>query len=136
MLGCFASSGRSRVYLTPSIEYAAHPRYARPWQKNDDKKQWYQLIFQCRVNPASVGPAHPETLIDKNHKDKIRIDENFSNDQLEWVIHAETADPAFIRDNIVCYGLMIRKSDCDPKRLPVSKWWHYSTCNNLTYDSL
>ncbi len=41
---------------------------------------------------CNVDPAYPEALIDKG---KIRIDENFSNDQLEWVIHAETADPVF-----------------------------------------
>jgi hypothetical protein len=28
------SHEHSSVYLTPSIEHAAHPRYALPWQKN------------------------------------------------------------------------------------------------------
>ncbi len=73
MSGCFAIPGKSRVYLTPSIEYAAHPRYACHWQKNDDKKQWYQLVFQCRVNPASVGRAYQETLIKNEYKGKIRM---------------------------------------------------------------
>ncbi len=48
------SHGHSSVYLTPSIEHAAHPRYALPWQKTgDSRNRWFQLVFQCRVNAKS-----------------------------------------------------------------------------------
>ncbi len=32
--GYFAIRRRNSVYLTPSIEYAPHPPYVLPWQKN------------------------------------------------------------------------------------------------------
>jgi len=132
--GCFAKKGTSRVYLTPSIEYAAHPRYARPWKKRDKQNQWYQLVFQCRVNPTAVGKAYCETLILDDENKRIPIDENFSNRELEWVIPAESVNDRFIQENIICYGIMIRKSECDPKGLQASHWWKYTYANEINYD--
>ena len=80
-----------------------------------------------------MGPAHRETLIYKEYRAQVRIDENVSKDELEWVIPAETAAAAYIRDNVICYGLMIRKTDCDPKELSVSKWWAHSHGTTRAY---
>ncbi|CAF1418472.1 unnamed protein product, partial [Rotaria sordida] len=51
--GCFYSDGISQVYVSPSIEYCGHPRYAFPWKQTtkNGEVRWYQLVFQCRVNP-------------------------------------------------------------------------------------
>lgn len=134
--GCFEIKGRTSVYLSPSIEYAAHPRYALPWRKyNGKQEKYYQLVFQCRVNPKSVGRAHPETLLDEKSKN-VKIDRNFNNNELEWVIPSDKATVTYIRDNIICYGMMIRMSDCDPASLPSSNWWKDVCVKAAEYESV
>ncbi len=125
--GCFYEPGVPRIYVSPSIEYCAHPRYARPWKKAkiNDKDRWYQLVFQCRVNPASVSYIGPETLIYDEYKKSVKVDPNFDNNKLEWVILGEQ-DVEFIKDDIICYGLMMRISDVDPRHLEPSAWWKHS----------
>ncbi len=116
------------ICLSPSIEYTAHPHYARPWKKvtdNGEKYRYYQLVFQCRVNPDAVDSPKPETLLYNEHKN-IRIDKNFCNEELEWVIASNYGTPEYIRNNIVCYGLMVRVIDGEPKDLAASSWWTYS----------
>lgn len=99
-----------------------------------DKNQWFQLVFQCRINPQSVDNAHSETLISLEHKGRFCIDENFANDQLTWIIPSETADITYIRDNIICYGMMARKTEFNPKELSSSEWWQCSICRDIKHD--
>ena len=125
--GCFYEEGTPRVYVSPSIEYSAHPRYAFPWKqaKKNGKHIWYQLVFQCRVNPASVDKVGPETLLFTDKKATVQVDPNFTNQELEWVILGEK-NIQFINDDIICYGLMMRSSLTDPATLPSSTWWPYA----------
>jgi hypothetical protein len=126
--GCYIRGNRQAVYLSPSIEYSAHPRYARPWKKlvDDGKKhRYYQLVFQCRVNPNAVGDPKAETLLQQGNK-FVCIDKNFRNEELEWVIMADNATEEYIHNNVVCYGLMVRVIDGEPKDLPASRWWMHS----------
>jgi hypothetical protein len=118
--GCYLK--RPSVYVSPSIEYCAHPRYSRIWQKHGADHKYYQLVFQCRVNPRVVSKenVHAETLL-KNKA--VSIDSNFSNKELEWVIPAAKSTDEYITDDIVCYGIMIRSSDEHPEKLPSSHWW-------------
>ena len=136
MTGVFAIPDRSSVYLTPSIEYAAHPRYACPWQKKGNQNYWYQLVFQCRVNPKSIAGTHRETLLSGQAKSTIRVDENFSNNELTWLVPASTAQAEYLREHIICYGLMVRKTNCDPQELPVSQWWQHTGSGSFKYDSV
>jgi hypothetical protein len=95
------------------------------------------LVFQCRVNPRSVGEARPETSLNNEvSKRTVVIDANFSNRELEWIIPAETAEIEFIQENIICYGMMIRISEGDPKDLPSSKWWIHALHRDHPYESL
>jgi hypothetical protein len=113
------------ICLSPSIEYSAHPRHTHLWKKvvNDGEKyQFYQLVLQCRVNPAAVGVLKPETLLLNIHN-TTQIDKVFSNEELEWIIQANTATQEYVRDNIVCYGLMVRVIDGEPRDLPILSWW-------------
>jgi hypothetical protein len=128
--GCFYEVGVPRVYVSPSIEYSAHPRYAIPWKRTKNGKDfWYQLIFQCRVNPTSVDKVDAETLIMKEHKQTVKVDPNFDNNELEWIILGQTGDQ-YITEDIICYGLMMRVSPVDPMTLPASAWWEYSLHTN------
>jgi len=130
--GCFYDVGVPRVYVSPSIEYCGHPRYARPWKQAKKNGQifWYQLVFQCRVNPESVNMIGPETLIPPEYKQTVKIDQNFDNHELEWIILGNE-DEQFIKKDIVCYGLMMRMSNVDPKTLAPCGWWKYSLHANI-----
>ncbi|CAF3537907.1 unnamed protein product [Rotaria socialis] len=125
--GCFYGDGVPRVYVSPSIEYCAHPRYARPWKKasKNGKDRWYQLVFQCRVNPESVQKIGPETLIKNEYKATVKVDPNFDNNELEWIILGKNNEQ-FITKDIVCYGLLMRISNSDPVSLTPSAWWKQS----------
>ena len=125
--GCFYQDGTARVYVSPSIEYCAHPRYALPWKqtKKNGEVFWYQLVFQCRVNPASIKFIGPETLIHDQYKATVKVDPNFNNSELEWIIFGKEGEQ-FITEDIVCYGLMLRVSNVDPATLTPSVWWKRS----------
>jgi hypothetical protein len=130
--GCFYAAGDPRVYVSPSIEYSAHPRYALPWKKTNKNGEtlWYQLVFQCRVNPASINLVGPETLIVNEYKQVVTVDPNFQNNELEWVIKGKRGQE-FITDDIICYGLMMRASSVDPATLTPSKWWKQSLYSDI-----
>ncbi|CAM2729518.1 unnamed protein product, partial [Rotaria socialis] len=119
--GCWAA-GETVVYVSPSIEYCAHPRYAEPWNNPNNNGKYHQLVFQCRVNPKCLNSdnTRPETLLrDKN----VQIDKKLSNKELEWVIRPPSQDIQYITDDIICYGLMLRTTDGHPEQLPSSHWW-------------
>ncbi|CAF0829269.1 unnamed protein product [Adineta steineri] len=126
--GCFYDDGIPRICLSPSIEYCAHPRFAQPWDEIDKNGRtiWYQLIFQCRVNPNSIGCIASETVLPVQAQSIVRIDPNFNNSELEWIILGENNDVEFLKDDIICYGIMIRASNVNPKYLSSSAWWKYS----------
>ncbi|CAF1426045.1 unnamed protein product, partial [Didymodactylos carnosus] len=114
---------RACVYLSPSIEYCAHPLYAEPWSKvENDRKTYIQMIFQCRVKPSAIE-IHGETVLKSK---SIRIDKNFRNEVIEWVIPVTDSQDKCINNIIVCYGIMLRKCNFDPDQLPQSQWWKYS----------
>jgi hypothetical protein len=124
--GCYFDDGIPQVYVSPSIEYCAHTRYAQPWTKTEKngKTRWFQLVLQCRVNPKSVKMFQPETLLAQDYKKTVTIDPNFLNTELEWVIPGKEGT-YYMNQDIICYGLMMRVSDIDPVRLPTSDWWKY-----------
>lgn len=126
------------MYVLPSIEYCAHPRYARPPKKKinkNGKTSWYQLVFQCRVNSKSVQMIGPETLIGDEYKHKVVADPNFSNNELAWIIPA-TEGVYYMNQDIICYGIMMRTSNVDPKELSSSKWWQHAHVANFKYDNV
>ena len=88
--GCYYEKDTLRLYLSPSIEYCAHRRYAEPWVKieKDNKTKWFQLVFQCRVNPKCVKKIEAETLLALDHKN-VQIDPNFNNKELEWILRGK-----------------------------------------------
>ncbi|UJR29906.1 hypothetical protein I4U23_017454 [Adineta vaga] len=128
---CQIKRNQQTIHLSPSLEYSAHPRFTYLWRKltnEGDKYQYYQLVFQCRINPDVLDEARCETLLDETAKIK-QIDKNISNDKLEWIIQSNIASQEFIRRNFICCGLMIRMIEGEPKDLPLLNWWndtHYT----------
>jgi len=119
--GCFLGENEAGVYFSPSIEYSAHPRYAKPWRTPDGK--YVQMIFQCRVNRTAIWRKAPETLLKDSEKATV-IDRNFPNNQLEWIVKADNPNVFIsnLHNQVVCYGIMLRVSD-NPNVLPSSSWW-------------
>lgn len=78
------------AYLTPSITYACCEYYARTFKF---KGKNVKIVIQCRLKPNSFK-KFPETI-----RAIKTINDNFSNDTIEWV----TTD----REAVVPYGLLI-----------------------------
>jgi hypothetical protein len=118
------------LYVTPSINYASHPRYAEVKQiptsfRNTFKSgEYIQFVLECRVHPNSIKKIVWETL-----NCSSRIDPNIENRRLEWVIDSYNKRIVDFNDPespIVCTGLMIRVTDDHPGLLPESQWWFAS----------
>ncbi|CAF1396859.1 unnamed protein product [Adineta ricciae] len=114
------SRNRQNIHFSPSIEYCAHPKYTHMWRNMAN--QYYQLVFQCRVNPDVFNKPTSEILLQPSAKTK-QIDENFSNDQLEWILPLNQASQECIQENIICCAIMIRMIDGEPQDLPKLHWW-------------
>lgn len=119
------------VYLTPSVNYAAHPRYSEVREIDPSKSEkffklgkYIQFVLECRVHPDSFK-VKPETL----GADETIIDPNISNNIIEWVVDTKNKkiidfnDPNSI---IICTGLLIRITDKHPGLLAQSQWWYES----------
>lgn len=133
------------VYLSPSIEYSAHPRYAKPVKLdlNKSKQSWtkqqqdlfakyhgkyVQVVFACRVKPGSYIVGR-ETM---SMTPPVQIDPNFDNSTLEWLVQ-EPHGNIVGSDRIIIYGIMIRASDSYPINLPESHWWKNITWYHHEY---
>ncbi|UJR08049.1 hypothetical protein I4U23_012326 [Adineta vaga] len=119
----------SGVYLTPSVNYAGHPRYAevKPIESSNQNKffktgKYVQFVLECRVHPESIKKIGSETL----GTDNCTIDPNISNDCIEWLIDCQGESFLDFNDPqcpIVCTGVLTRITDNHPALLPESKWW-------------
>ena len=125
------------IYTTPSINYAAHPRYSevklidtvhqREFFRNG---QYVQFVLECRVPRETISREAKETLCTGD----TVIDPNISNDKIEWIIDNKNKTLVDFNDPdspIVCTGLMMRVTDNHPGLLPESQWWEKAhLCND------
>lgn len=87
------------IYVSPSILYSQHEIYSPAVHFKLDsslpsKGYTIKTVLQCRVKPNSYRKCH-ETL----GYDDQRVDNDFNNSELEWVVEDKTA--------VVPYGLLI-----------------------------
>lgn len=100
--GQAGSETKRTVYLSPSIEYAAHPVYSQFFSIS--RGLWAQVVLQCRVKPGSFR-VQGNTLLEEHWPSNVKFDENFPhNEALEWLVE----DP----QNIHVTGLMVREFGC------------------------
>merc|ERR1712228_861335 len=72
------------IYVSPSIEHAAHPVYASFVQVGVN--HWVQLVLQCRVRPTAVR-EQASTLWQKHWPQHTQMDPNFPSMRgLEWLV--------------------------------------------------
>jgi len=118
--GAWLGLGDVAVYMSPSIEYCGHPRYAGI-EYNPETCEWIQIALECRVKPSAVWKKCKETL----GANSIVVDPNISNASLEWLFKANRTDPAtghkYLVDAVVCTGIMLRITEEHPMDLPY--WW-------------
>jgi len=120
--GCFLPRDGSvgAVYLSPSIEYCGHPRYAGVWKIKD---KYVQMVLQVRVENKLIFEKCRGTLSGASHVD-APMDPNFNdNMELEWIIRWPPKKYVTSNDGIIVYGLMMRVTDVHPSSLPSNKWW-------------
>jgi hypothetical protein len=106
------------AYVSPSIEYCAHPTYATPFKMNDGS--WGQVVLQCRLDPSAFQSYEQATVL----KDQASVvDGNYANHQMEWVVAAPKDAARDASPKLTCYGLMFRNTKEHPDTLPASRWW-------------
>ena len=127
------------IYATPSINYAAHPRYSEV--KSIEKKhrtkffpngKYVQFVLECRVHPKNIKLKREQTLGATNTK----IDENININQIEWVINSSNKSIVDFNDPdtpIICSGIMTRVTDNHPGLLPESEWWWWKEEDKKTH---
>lgn len=118
--GCHLQPNKGAVYLSPSIEYCGHPRYARVWKV---KSKYVQMVLQVRIDPKLLFDKRPGTLPGADKFTKEKIDPNFSNKELEWIIHWPPKTTISSLNGILVYGIMLRVTDQHPGYLDQNKWW-------------
>jgi len=148
------------VYLTPSIRYAAHPRYSR-LQKLDGT--YFQVVLQCRVLNKHL--THYKVAIEKggiSHEqwlkaiskatsvedvresgvapsgetlgvdDRTRIDESWDNSLMEFLYMTDEVVRA--QDGIVVTGVMVRRLPEDPVGAGENAWWLHWNGSSILRD--
>lgn len=110
------------VYLSPSVEYCAHPRYTSVQNRGN---HYIQVLLQVRVNPALHYEKKPGTLPGANASTGLnrRADPHIENRELEWLVRADRNAYLTPIDGIVPYGLMMRITNEHPEKLPQNIWW-------------
>ena len=122
--GCFLQKGERAVYLTPSIEYAGHPRYARIIKLRNG--HYLQLCLQIRIHPSTVTQIRPGTLPGAFSRCEA-MDPNFKdNSELEWLIQWDSKRNILRGDGLVIYGIMLRITKFHPYELSQNKWWKHA----------
>lgn len=109
--------GAKAVYLTPSIRYAAHPRYAHVYKAADGR--YFQIVLEVRVVNKYLTSFKGETM---QVYDKFQIDPNFAgNDGMEFLFKSNAVVEA--DDGIAVTGIMMRVCPNDPLQISESAWW-------------
>ncbi|CAF4678635.1 unnamed protein product, partial [Rotaria sp. Silwood2] len=116
--GCFINQNEGAVYLSPSIEYSGHPRYAKVVKI---KSNYVQMVLQVRVQPK-LFRKHCGTLPGAKCYTAEPADPNFSNHELEWIVKWKPGEHMNALNGILVYGLMFRVTDKHPGLLPQNKW--------------
>lgn len=126
---CFIKPSDEAVFLTPSIKYAGHPRYAKVERVGN---LYVQLALQVRVQRSRIMKK-PGT-IEQTFSSNDCLDPNFKdNNELEWIFVWDKKSKICSDDGIIVYGVMARITDTDPRYLPENQWWEESR-NRLGWD--
>lgn len=111
--------GFPALYLSPSINYCSHPRYARVILHNE---MFYQFVLEVRVDVRRVTSIKKRETLEVGVKGDI--DPNFpNNENLEYLLKASEGNFLTPLHGVVVTGVMVRRTNFDPALLPSSWWW-------------
>ena len=111
--------GFPALYLSPSIHYSSHPRYARVVVREG---LFFQFVLEVRVDVRKLKPMKKRETLEVGVKGDI--DPNFpNNEDLEFLLKAQNGKFIKSEEGVVVTGVMCRKLDYDPALLPSSWWW-------------
>ncbi|CAF1593194.1 unnamed protein product, partial [Adineta ricciae] len=97
--------GFPALYLSPSIQYSSHPRYARVIVHND---LFFQFVLEVRVDTRKVMPLKKRETLEVGVTGDI--DPNFpNNENLEFLLKAEEGKFIKSYEGVVVTGVMVRK---------------------------
>lgn len=109
---------RPTCYLSPSLMYAAHPRYAKPIKVGTTA--FAQAILLVAVEPASIYKRIPETLCAQD----VEIDQHFpGNANLELLVGIPFGATHLAPPNVHFIGVLIRVSDKLESLPEAVNWW-------------
>eukprot|EP00930_Biecheleria_cincta_P025512 TRINITY_DN1815_c1_g1_i1.p1 TRINITY_DN1815_c1_g1~~TRINITY_DN1815_c1_g1_i1.p1 ORF type:complete len:631 (+),score=103.14 TRINITY_DN1815_c1_g1_i1:65-1957(+) len=92
----------STIYLSPSVEYAAHPVYSQMIELGPE--HWAQLVMECRVAPGSFRQQR-RTLGQRHWPMDLSFDQYLPPDAaFEWLLEDAKA--------VVVTGLLVREFGC------------------------
>jgi len=130
--------GSKAVYLTPSIRYAAHPRYARVYKRNG---KYFQVVLQVRVANSQVkhwkevaqaakeaGSIKISGIVGNGSEtmhveNKESIDDNFPDNFSMEFLHLSNKAHVTAADGLLVTGIMVRCLDTDPIGEKHNSWW-------------
>jgi len=127
MMECYDDSRNDIGVITPSIIYAAHPKFSEVkkisskdtiYFNSSNNPTFVQMVLELRVDPEYKFDMTPQTL---GYKGFNRIDNNFENDILELIF--DHADKNYTDSKIVCIAVMVRQINNNPALLKESRWW-------------
>ena len=119
---CFIDASEKAVFLTPSIKYAGHPRYAKVQVFN---RFYVQIVLQVRVK--NTGIMKKPGTVENTFSENDCLDSNFKdNNELEWVFLWKKDRKICAADGIIVYGVMARITETNPRHLPDNQWWEES----------
>ena len=117
--------GGGGIFLSPSIEYSGHPRYAGVWRTDRwwRENKYIQLVLQVRVKKSRIFNKIEGTLHGARSFDPP-FDPNFAhNREMEWIIKWPPGKLMNAQDGLLVYGVMLRVTDVHPSKMPQNKWW-------------
>lgn len=98
----------SSIYLSPSVEYAAHPVYSQLIELGPE--HWAQLVMECRVAPGSFRQQR-RTLAQQHWPMDLSFDQYLPPDAgFEWLLEDPKA--------VVVTGLLVREFGCGARAEP------------------
>eukprot|EP01083_Nonionella_stella_P047936 128367_1 len=124
-LMCNGGDHGDGVYLSPSIKYVTHPRYAKPVKFDLNKarrKQWtqdhinefrkydgkyIQCAFMCRVKPGAYIKRKETMAYWTDFPHKNGVFDNIDINEIEWIVKGKKGE-IIETDKILIYGIMIR----------------------------
>jgi hypothetical protein len=137
-IGAEEKWGSKAVYLSPCIQYCAHPRYSKILRVPSFgglPERVVQMVLQVRIRPDLLSAKRPHdngsvimpgTLPGAHdHQAPMAPREMPDNASLHWLVFSEDDPKVVSSDQVVVVGVMFRSFNSEEELLsaPDNQWW-------------